>query len=127
VSRFPNEYDDGYDGRDAFEAAGADRPATMDEAEQEWVHNVGAMRQDLPWLLSDRDVWHRNPHYRGPAVPHPEDVNNNEELFRYIVEHQAGLDESEFFACAAESRSHAVEQTIDANPGHLILAVFKEE
>lgn len=24
------------------------------------------------WLLSDRDVWYRNPYYSGPPQPHPE-------------------------------------------------------
>ena len=24
------------------------------------------------WILTDRDVWHPNPFYKGPHVPHPE-------------------------------------------------------
>jgi hypothetical protein len=31
------------------------------------------MKPDQAWILTDRDVWHRNPYYTGPAVPHPED------------------------------------------------------
>lgn len=49
-----------------------DRLATMAEADVEYAHNVGGMQRDEAWILSDRDVWHRNPYYTGPAVPHPE-------------------------------------------------------
>lgn len=27
------------------------------------------------WLLSDRDVWYKNPFYVGPPQPHPEDYH----------------------------------------------------
>ena len=33
----------------------------------------GAMNPDRAWILTDRDVWHKNPYYAGPAVPHPEE------------------------------------------------------
>lgn len=32
----------------------------------------GARDTDRAWVLSDRDVWHANPFYVGPPVPHPE-------------------------------------------------------
>jgi hypothetical protein len=35
----------------------------------------GAARPDLAWIATDRGVWHRNPFYRGPEVPHPEDAD----------------------------------------------------
>jgi hypothetical protein len=38
-----------------------------------WASIVGAGRPDCAWLCSDYDTWVRNPHYVGPAVPHPED------------------------------------------------------
>jgi hypothetical protein len=50
-----------------------DRMATPAEADREWVVNVGRDRPDQAWILSDRDVWHRNPAYSGPPVPHPEE------------------------------------------------------
>lgn len=50
-----------------------DRCATADEAVQEFARNAGSDHLDSAWLLDDRDVWVRNPHYRGPAQPHPED------------------------------------------------------
>lgn len=28
---------------------------------------------DRAWILTDRDVWHKNPYYTGPAVKHPEE------------------------------------------------------
>jgi len=38
-----------------------------------WASVVGADFLDLAWLGTDYDTWVRNPHYVGPAVPHPED------------------------------------------------------
>lgn len=49
-----------------------DRLATVAEADAEYVRNVGYENQDCAWILSDREVWYRNPFYSGPAVPHPE-------------------------------------------------------
>ena len=51
---------------------------SMDEIDTEldamhgWVAVEGARRPDVAWLLHDRDVWVKNPCYRGPVVPHPE-------------------------------------------------------
>lgn len=49
--------------------------ATMAEADREYASNVGSQRPDLAWILSDRDVWYRNPYYMGVPQPHPEDCN----------------------------------------------------
>ena len=45
-------------------------PAEWDRAE---AHDMGAAEPDVAWVLTDRDVWHANPYYEGPEVPHPED------------------------------------------------------
>jgi hypothetical protein len=50
-----------------------DRLATEAEADAEYARNVGYDNPERAWILSDRDVWYRNPAYTGPAVPHPED------------------------------------------------------
>ena len=51
-------------------------------ADAEYAHNVGMDNAARPWILSDRDVWYRNPFYTGPAVPHPEDdIYTAEDLF----------------------------------------------
>lgn len=34
---------------------------------------LGVQKPESPWILTDRDVWHSNPAYRGPEMPHPED------------------------------------------------------
>jgi hypothetical protein len=49
--------------------------ATRSDAVAEWARNVGWYPRNIgsAWLLHDWDVWARNPHYTGPAVPHPED------------------------------------------------------
>ena len=44
--------------------------AQWDAIEARWK---GEEHPDKAWILSDRDVWHPNPHYQGPPVPHPED------------------------------------------------------
>lgn len=48
---------------------------TVAEADREWAWNVGRDNSDREWILSDRDVWYRNPSYTGPKGHHPEDDN----------------------------------------------------
>ncbi len=52
------------------EAAG---PCTIAEADREFAYNAGMDNPDRCWILSDRDVWYRNPFYHGPTTRHPED------------------------------------------------------
>lgn len=62
--------------QEAWDEAEAERlsgPATEAEADREYADNVGADRPECAWVLSDRDVWYRNPYYQGPAVRHPEE------------------------------------------------------
>ena len=47
--------------------------ATESDAMAEFARNVGGERREQAWLLTDYDVWVRNPHYTGPAQRHPED------------------------------------------------------
>lgn len=47
--------------------------ATEAQADREYATNVGAQRRDQEWILSDRDVWYRNPFYKGAPGRHPED------------------------------------------------------
>ncbi len=42
-------------------------------ADREYARNVGREDPTACWVLSDRDVWYRNPFYSGPMQPHPED------------------------------------------------------
>jgi len=42
------------------------------EVVQAEVADLGSRRLDQQWILSDRDVWFKNPHYSGPDQPHPE-------------------------------------------------------
>lgn len=42
------------------------------ESEHEYIYHVGSHNEDQCWILSDRDVWYRNPFYTGPEVEHPE-------------------------------------------------------
>jgi hypothetical protein len=49
--------------------------ATHDDAMREYARNVGFEDRHINrmWILTDWDVWVRNPHYTGPVQPHPED------------------------------------------------------
>lgn len=47
--------------------------ATMSDAVREYAENVGQENADRQWILSPYDSWERNPFYRGPAQPHPEE------------------------------------------------------
>lgn len=42
-------------------------------ADREEARELGRLHPDRQWVLTDRDVWHRNPFYSGPEQPHPED------------------------------------------------------
>lgn len=56
--------------------------ATEAQADREYATNVGARHHDREWILSDRDVWYRNPFYKVAPGRHPEDDSDlYEELF----------------------------------------------
>ena len=65
-----NSEDDYYDELRGYTYAS---DADWDRAE---ARELGAANPNIPWILTDRDVWHANPYYSGPAVPHPEDHND---------------------------------------------------
>jgi hypothetical protein len=43
--------------------------------DREEAREKGAANPDQAWICTDRDVWHANPFYKGPKVPHPEDYD----------------------------------------------------
>jgi hypothetical protein len=47
--------------------------ATPMEAVNQWAGVVGQDKPEVAWLLHDRDVWVKNPYYRGAPGRHPED------------------------------------------------------
>ncbi len=47
--------------------------ATDAERDHADASQRGAESSESAWVLTDRDVWHANPYYQGPTVPHPED------------------------------------------------------
>lgn len=53
--------------------------ATEADAMREYAENVGREQLDRAWILTDYDVWVRNPFYQGPPVRHPEDDYYDEE------------------------------------------------
>jgi hypothetical protein len=53
--------------------------ATPADAMREYAENVGREHKDRAWILTDYDVWVRNPFYTGPDQPHPEDYHDDTE------------------------------------------------
>lgn len=47
--------------------------ATDSDWDRAEAYGLGAEDTESAWILTDRDVWHANPFYQGPPVPHPED------------------------------------------------------
>lgn len=58
--------------------------ATVTEACREYARNAGMDDPDRAWILTPWDSWERNPFYRGPAVRHPEDYDDPEEIERWL-------------------------------------------
>jgi len=58
--------------------------------DSEWdaaeANELGAANPANAWVCTDRDVWHKNPFYTGPAVPHPEDYDPCDEDQDFEVE-----------------------------------------
>ena len=52
--------------------------ANYDDAMREYAYNVGHDRPDACWILTDYDVWVKNPFYKGAPEPHPEDYEYGE-------------------------------------------------
>ena len=46
--------------------------ATDSDWDQADALQSGSEREDQCWVLTDRDVWHRNPFFTGTPTPHPE-------------------------------------------------------
>jgi len=46
-------------------------------SDSEWdnaaAYEIGAANPECAWIWTDRDVCHKNPHYVGPPVRHPDD------------------------------------------------------
>lgn len=65
--------------------------ATIAEADAEYARNVGAEKPDREWILSDRDVWYRNPFYTGVIhTGHPED-DPEIPVYEVVVREEADL------------------------------------
>jgi len=50
--------------------------ANESDAMREYARNVGFEDHHVKraWILTDFDVWVRNPYYSGPPQPHPEEM-----------------------------------------------------
>lgn len=53
----------------------ASPPTTASEWDRAEAYELGSLHPEHAWILTDRDVWHRNPFYQGPPVPHPDDYD----------------------------------------------------
>lgn len=46
---------------------------TAAEWDRDEALDIGFHHPERAWILTGRDVWHRNPYYVGPPQPHPEE------------------------------------------------------
>lgn len=51
----------------------------MAEAHDQYARVYGEDREEQAWILSPYGVWMKNPFYKGPAVPHPESYDYDDE------------------------------------------------
>ena len=65
-----------YYGYGAYEEHMAFEYATDTDWDNAEAFELGEANPDQAWICTDRDVWHANPFYNGPAVPHPETVED---------------------------------------------------
>jgi hypothetical protein len=56
--------------------------STATEWDNAEARELGETNPDQAWVLTDRDVWHFNPFYVGPPIPHPEEIT---EGFDYSI------------------------------------------
>ena len=57
-------------------AMGGSPVATEMDSEREYVYNYGMEHPDHAWINSPRDCCYANPHYVGPPMPHPDDLDD---------------------------------------------------
>lgn len=55
-------------------------------ADREEALERSRIAPEQAWVLTDRDVWHPNPFYCGPHVPHPEDDGAHEFIENHGIE-----------------------------------------
>mgnify|MGYP001553102981 FL=1 len=91
--------------------------ATDSDWDRAEARELGAADPDQAWVLTDRDVWHANPFYQGPPVPHPEDDYAWEEDFD--VRHYESEDDAADFdpdaASAEEVRELLDKKALEAD------------
>jgi hypothetical protein len=52
--------------------------ATETELDNHEAFIMGKHNPDVCWICTSRDVWHKNPFYKGPEVQHPEAFDDSE-------------------------------------------------
>jgi hypothetical protein len=50
--------------------------STDSEWDRAEAYQLGELYPERAWVNTDRDVWYKNPLYKGPPVPHPEDYDD---------------------------------------------------
>ena len=54
------------------------------EANEEMKQIFGMENPDRQWILTDYDVWEKNPFYSGPEQQHPEDDTPHDEWSPFV-------------------------------------------
>ena len=79
--------------------------ATDADWDREEARELGQLHPEKCWILTDRDVWHRNPNFVGTPEPHPEVAQYEaelEELYGAGAGEAAGCDCPETPSCSQE-------------------------
>ena len=45
--------------------------STLADWDRNEAAELGSAQKDVAWIVTGSDAVHQNPHYQGPAVPHP--------------------------------------------------------
>ena len=71
-----NLYADFIYGSESYREATGSTHGDSDRAE---ANEIGSRHPERCWILTDRDVWHLNPYFKGEIQRHPEDCPNEAE------------------------------------------------
>jgi len=82
--------------------------ATASDWDRADALQLGEEQPGQAWVLTDRDVWHANPYYTGPALPHPEDEYAQAEYY-VVGQHAVNLYEEHLARLDIEDQINVAE------------------
>jgi len=65
--------------RSQYELTDDTYPNNGESEDRAEAGEIGSRHRDRCWILTDRDVWHLNPYFKGEIQRHPEDQTYEDE------------------------------------------------